>query len=311
MGGVLPGLGGNYGPGMMAGPGGYGMPIPGYTPGGTGMAMSPMGMPAAPGLAPGLGSFGGPMATPGGIAPNGMPLGTPASGVGMGARPGYAPASYGAGAQPFGGIGQTGTSSTPTLGRQMGEGKEPSPGIGISGGGLIGLAQSAVPAAISAAASAGGAMAPGAGAAGPLISAAAQIGIDELNRAVQAGGQLIGIGVEGLLETFMPSGGSELADPARSWGGKLLGAVAGVRPTAQNLAGSLTEKMNGDGGNPPLSPEQAAAHQASLNKGAAAIGQKAGDTSITVNNSRATEDGTGRDIARHATAMNAKPGPQR
>jgi hypothetical protein len=71
-------------------------------------------------------------------------------------------------------------------------------------------------------------MAPGAG-------QAAQVGIKLANRAIQYGAQAAGIGASGLLETFLPTGGSELA--SNSWLTKIAGGIAGARPAIPNLAG--------------------------------------------------------------------------
>lgn len=70
-------------------------------------------------------------------------------------------------------------------------------------------------------------MAPGAG-------QAAQVGIKLANRAIQYGAQVAGIGASGLMETFLPRGGSELAN--KSWLTKIAGGIAGARPAIPNLA---------------------------------------------------------------------------
>jgi len=71
-------------------------------------------------------------------------------------------------------------------------------------------------------------MAPGAG-------QAAQVGIKLANRAIQYGAQVAGIGASGLMETFLPTGGSQLA--SNSWLTKIAGGIAGARPAIPNLAG--------------------------------------------------------------------------
>jgi hypothetical protein len=152
------------------------------------------------------------------------------------------------------------------------------------------------------------AMAPGAGAA---ASMATDIAIQEINRAIEFGGELAGIGVQGLMETFLPVGGSELA--ANSWITRIAGGIAGMSPQLPNIAGGekqgeLTpEQQAQQNAQSPLTPEQAAARQAAQS-GAGAVNAKQGDTNITVNNQRATEDGTGRDIAFHAQGQHAAPG---
>ena len=201
-------------------------------------------------------------------------------------------------------------------GRQFSQGTPASSGIGV-GGGLIGLTQSGIGTAIQGAAGAGAmganAGAPGAGAAagaaGSLISAAAQIGIDELNRAIGAAGQYAGAAVGGIMETLSLND-SALADPGKSWFGRFAVAAAGMRPALSNTAGVPGGEDNpsmAEGGKPPppLDPKQAAAVRASIGEGAAAVKGRGGNSvtnNINVTNQRATEDGTGRDIQRHLGA---------
>jgi hypothetical protein len=76
-------------------------------------------------------------------------------------------------------------------------------------------------------------MFPGGGAAG----AAMQVGFQEVNRAAAAGAQAAGVGVEGLLETFIPTGSGTGQDFMQTIPGKLLGGIAGVRKSGDNTAG--------------------------------------------------------------------------
>lgn len=149
-------------------------------------------------------------------------------------------------------------------------------GVGITAGGTIDTA-------IGMAASAADIFAPGAG-------QAAQTGIKLANRAIQFGAQAAGIGVQGLMDTVLPTAGSELAN--KSWLTKILGGVAGAAPAIPNVAGKATAPPNPNQGDP--------------NAQGGPI--KAGDTNIHVTNNRATEDGTGRDIAFHQQARNSGPG---
>lgn len=97
------------------------------------------------------------------------------------------------------------------------------------GGGNAGITPGgSVDTAIGMAASALDVIAPGAG-------QAAQVGIKLANRAIQYGAQVAGIGASGLMETFLPTGGSELA--SHSWLTKIAGGIAGARPALPNLAG--------------------------------------------------------------------------
>lgn len=149
-------------------------------------------------------------------------------------------------------------------------------GVGITAGGTIDTA-------IGMAASAADIFAPGAG-------QAAQTGIKLANRAIQFGAQAAGIGVQGLMDTVLPTAGSELAN--KSWLTKILGGVAGAAPAIPNVAGKATAPPNPNQGDPNAQGSPV----------------KAGDTNIHVTNNRATEDGTGRDIAFHQQARNSGPG---
>ncbi|GKT30596.1 phage tail tape measure protein [Aduncisulcus paluster] len=149
-------------------------------------------------------------------------------------------------------------------------------GVGITPGGTIDTA-------IGMAASAADIFAPGAG-------QAAQTGVKLASRAIQFGGQAAGIGVMGAMDALLPTGGSELAN--KSWLTKALGGLAGAAPAIPNVAGKATA---------PPNPNQS-------DPNAQGGPVKAGDTNIHVTNNRATEDGTGRDIAFHQQARNSGPG---
>lgn len=154
---------------------------------------------------------------------------------------------------------------------------------GSSGGGFQGLSGAPMDALLGAAGMAD-MIAPGAG-------AAAQIGIKLINRAIAYGGQVAGIGVSGLMQTFLPAG-SERA--ANGWLPKIAAGIAGAKPQLPNMAGSkATPEMPpgalGPGG-PPITTDASTT------------------TNVTVNNNRATEDGTGRDLQFHLGAQNQAPG---
>ncbi len=150
-------------------------------------------------------------------------------------------------------------------------------GVGMTPGGTLDTAMGM-------AASVGDLFAPGAG-------QAAQTGMKLANRAIQYGGQVAGIGVQGLMDTLLPTGGSELAN--KSWVTKILGGIAGAAPALPNMAGKATADKK---------PNQGGQGQDGSGQG------KAGDTNINVTNNRATEDGTGRDIAYHQQEQNRAPG---
>lgn len=231
---------------------------------------------------------------PGGGSDAGPPPGIGNSGAGTGmVGPGMAgpPQSPFLGGPGFPGLtgGPAAPSQSVAGGRQFGQGLPPSGGVGFSGG-LIGSLMSA---AMSAAGSASGAAGAGGGAGGAAASAAAEIGMQLLGRAAGAAGQYAGAAAGGLLETFSLND-SALADPGRSWLGRLMIAGAGMRPALPNTAGALGGKQNenmAEGGQqppPPMSPEQAAAAQAAgLGQHGAANGAApgpGGDTyKLTVN----------------------------
>ncbi|MEC4836883.1 phage tail tape measure protein [Mycobacteroides chelonae] len=160
-------------------------------------------------------------------------------------------------------------------------GVEPSSGSGKGGVGMT--PGGTLDTAMGMAASGLDLLAPGAG-------QAAQTGMKLANRAIEYGGQVAGIGVQGLMDTFLPTGGSELA--SKSWATKILGGIAGAAPALPNMAGKATAEKNPRQGDPNAQGGQG----------------KGGDTNITVNNNRATEDGTGRDIAYHQGEQNKAPG---
>ncbi|ATN88508.1 tape measure protein [Mycobacterium phage Alexphander] len=190
------------------------------------------------------------------------------------------PAFGGGGALPFMGAGAP--QSAPFASTRYG-GVEPyagagSGGIGMDGGGALGMAVQAGGMALDA-------MAPGAG-------QAAQTGVKLINRAIEYGGQVAAIGAQGLMETFLPTGGSDLAN--NNWITRIAGGIAGAAPALPNLAGQASQQRK------DIDPQATGQGQTQVNQG--------GDTNITVNNQRATEDGTGRDIAYHLQNQYVMPG---
>jgi hypothetical protein len=123
-------------------------------------------------------------------------------------------------------------------------------GFGIMPGGTI---DSLIQGGLQAAGSAGGMF--GGGAGGAAASAAAQTLMKLANRAIQFGGQAAGIGVQGLMDTFLPTGGSELAQ--NNWFTRIAGAVGAAAPALPNLAGGALGQAQQQG---PLTPEQVAAN---------------------------------------------------
>lgn len=96
-------------------------------------------------------------------------------------------------------------------------------GFGV-GGGILGAAESA-------ASSMGG-----------PFGAAAQPAFQLMNRAIGYGGQLVGIGMKGLMETFLPND-SPMADPSKNLFGKIALGIAGAHPGGENVAGKHSMQL--------------------------------------------------------------------
>jgi len=193
--------------------------------------------------------------------------GTGGGGMGTGVGPGFAPAPSSMGPQTrIGGLAPAGGSGAG--------------GIGIQSGGMIDMAIQA-----------GGMgldmMAPGAG-------QAAQMGIKLGARAAEYGGQAAGIGVQGLMETFLPTGGSELAN--NSWLTRIVGGLAGAAPALPNMAGGGQGK--GQLENPGAAQQgQGQNVQPGMNI-----------EKLEYNNQNATEDRAGKDLTYHLGSMYSAPG---
>lgn len=207
----------------------------------SGMVASPA-MTATPGVAPML---------PSAVVTPTTPLGP----VGLGPIPGPAaagvPAASAMGPAPLGGgigtgAGMPGLAGPPAALATPQTSMAPSassPGGGFAGIGGLPLA------AIQNATAGLDLLAPGA-------SQAAQVGIQVLNRTAGYIGQLGAIGVGGLLETFLPNN-SSIADPSKSWLGKIASGFSGSRPATPNTAGSpapaqdpAQQQQQGQGGGP-------------------------------------------------------------
>lgn len=155
-------------------------------------------------------------------------------------------------------------------------------GFGITPGGTIDTA-------IGLAASGLDIMAPGAG-------QAAQTGIKLANRAIQFGGQVAGIGMQGLMQTFLPTGASELAN--NNWATRLIGAAAGAAPALPNLAGKSASTE-------PLQPNQVDPNTQQHGQGQ---GQPPGPITVNYEANNQTEDRSGADLTWHLGNMHAAPG---
>ena len=167
----------------------------------------------------------------------------------------------------------------------LGLGGQAYPSQGGGGGGGIGLSDSAI------------GLASMAASAFPGGGAAAQMAMQLANRTIKYAGQVAGIGVSGLLETFLPSGDNPKASIGNSWLGKIAGGIAGARPAVPNAAGGKDKQ-------PPGPMDQA---------GGGIPGQpvRQGDTNITLqqtNNHPMTGDMAANSAVREMGAMSAQPG---
>lgn len=187
-------------------------------------------------------------------------------------------------------------------------------GISMSGG-IIGAALSGASSAAGLAAS-GAAMGMDGGMGGAAAAAAMQIGIQEINRAIQFGSQAAGIGAAGLMETFLPFGASELAQ--NNWLTKIVGGLVGAGVTLPNIAGGGKKTPEG------LTPEQAAQFRnqqgptpedvaGDPNKARqGGVGGSAGahvnTYNTTINTNRDTISGAAKDFEWNTATMNQAPG---
>lgn len=244
-------------------PGMGGMPMMPMMPGAAMMGPTPLGGGVGPGLMPGVtppavngmlhGGLGG---VPG--VGNAAPVGGGGAGFGIpGVGPfGMAPRSIGGlGGPMLGGGMQIGAAGAGTALTS----RSPTPGSGggfqgFGGSGIGALAMQGIQTGLAGAGMAADLM--GAGGAGSLAAQAAQTGIELANRTSGYIGQLAGIGVSGLLETFLPNN-SQAADPSKSWFGRIASGLSGARPALPNTAGAAPAqqpKPQGDGQQQPGGP---------------------------------------------------------
>ena len=209
-------------------PGAPGQPAPG-APGG------PPPGPPQPGPTPPPGDQQGPPKPgeqPGGKPPN-------ITDKGLAALPGGDPQN----AKTRAGLNQPG-SSQETFGQEL----PASSGLNISGGtGLIGFAESVGPQMLQAVGSGAGYDGSGAASGAGAAAAAAAIqnfAIPLANRTASFAAQAAGIGVEGLMETFLPAD-SPLSNFGNTLPGKLTAGIAGVRPASPNTAGQTQAPLTG------------------------------------------------------------------
>lgn len=225
---------------------------------------SPSMFPSAPSTLPAFGGvssatpFGSPIGAPSAFLPSSPALGggNPLGGLFGGPSPSGAsamPASY---APPGAPLGNQGAAQYNAKG--WGEGGWQAEGGGFAG--LGGLPMAAISSAIGAAGGAGSMFG------GQAASAAAQMGMELVNRAVGYGGQVAGIAAGGLLETFGLQD-SVIGDPSKSWIGKILMGFSGAKPATSNTTANETPLKPKDG---PEAAKQGAA-DAKANSGGGPI----------------------------------------
>jgi tape measure domain-containing protein len=176
--------------------------------------------------------------------------------------------------------------SAPFANRQYGGAEPPrgtgKGGVGIDSGGLIGMGMQAGGMALDM-------MAPGAG-------QAAQMGMKLINRGIEFGGQAVGIGAQGLIDTVLPFGGSQLA--SNNWLTRIAGGLAGAGAALPSMAGKSSQPT----------PEQVA----NVDPNAAAQAQSqqpAGNTyNTTIDASNREPQGIAKDFEYHTSQANAGPG---
>ncbi|GBE64211.1 hypothetical protein MFM001_06730 [Mycobacterium sp. MFM001] len=185
----------------------------------------------------GGGTGGGFSASAAGFGPGGptippFPGGPVAPGGGL-------PGAPGGGSLPIGTL--PNINPTNTYGQQQPTQLGSGSGFGLTGGGLIGMAEQAASMAAGAFSFGGGSM-------------AAQLAFQELNLAVQKGGQMAATAAMAPLETLWLSGGQmgapSVGGPGQSgWIGKLLGGMVGSQFGLPNIAGTAQppKKQQGEG----------------------------------------------------------------
>jgi hypothetical protein len=199
-------------------------------------------------------------------------------------------------------------------------GRDPNAGIGSGmpgGGGGSGMLGTAIGGASPSAGIGGGMAAVGggaaagaaAGAASMGIGMAAQIAMQEAQRAIQYGGQVAGIATQGLLETFLPTGGSELAQ--NNWLTRIGGALAGARPALPNLAGKAPTPVP-KGAPPPTAESMFGPLTPAAGPGGSPAQAPSAEAVSPVHiehyHANNGEHAAGADIARHTIAANQPPG---
>jgi hypothetical protein len=176
-------------------------------------------------------------------------------------------------------------------------------GGGLAGGGADSAGKTVIGGAAPAMGAGGGASAVGGGVAAGAASGAATMGIgiaaqiamQEAQRAIQYAGSVAGIGVEGLQQTFLPTGGSKLAQG--SWLAKIGGGLAGAQPQLPNMAG---KNPSGQPPPPPGPSPEAILGQPMPPKEAGGSPTSIGPAvHIEHYHVEHSEDRAGKDIARH------------
>lgn len=148
---------------------------------------------------------------------------------------------------------------------------------------------------------AGGGGSPGSSSIGALIG----IGMQEINEAVSKGGQAAGALVGGVQQTFGLQQFAQSKQAQSGWVSKLVGGITGAQPQLPNTAGPKS-------GTPGLTPEQAASQQGGADAAAGDThynGAVNNGVHIEQYNVHSTEDKAGADLGRSYTAaVNSQTG---
>lgn len=165
-------------------------------------------------------------------------------------------------------------------------------GAGGQGLGNTGITGGLAEGAIGAGAGALDALAPGAGTAAAI---AANIAIKEITRAIGFGAQAAGIGVQGLFETLVPAGASQMA--SNNWLTRIAGGFAGAHVALPNLAGLATQAA----APPPPAPATSEPH-------GTRAGQQPGPVNISVNVDNTKAPDVQSTVEQQQTAAWSQPG---
>ncbi|CQD15223.1 TP901 family phage tail tape measure protein [Mycolicibacterium conceptionense] len=108
---------------------------------------------------------------------------------------------------------------------------------------------------------------------------------------------MAGVGAQGLMETLIPFGGSELAN--NNWATRIIGGLAGAAPAIPNAAGKSSQP----------SPEQVANVDPNTTQHGQGQGQAPGPVyNVQIDAANREPQGIAKDFEYHTTNANTGPG---